>query len=428
MPQTIICPNCQYEIEPSTALSAQLRDELRKEFEADARRKEREFAKRDGELRDRESALAAAKTSIDEEVAKRVSTEQEKLKQKALAHAKAAMALDFKDLQDQLAGAATKLAAAEQSELGLRKAKRDVEEQKRQLELSVARKMDEEREKIRESAKKEAADERDLKDAENDKLIRDLTRQIDDLKRKAEQGSQEVQGDVMEIALEQLLARQFPFDTVERVAKGTHGGDVLQHIRDATAAPCGAILWESKRTKAWSDGWLPKLRDDQRAAKTHFAVLVTTEMPKGIATFACVDGVWVTSRACAVGLAAALRTAVIDVATAKRAVDGQHDKMELLYNYLSSAEFRHRVEGIVESFATLSEDLEAEKRATHRAWAKREKQLERALACTSGMYGDLNGIIGRSLPQIDLLALPDVDISPDDRAAHDPETMTHAAI
>jgi hypothetical protein len=229
------------------------------------------------------------------------------------------------------------------------------------------------------------------------------------MKRKMEQGSQQAQGEVMEIELEDVLRRAFPMDTVEPVPKGIHGGDVLQHVRDATASVCGTILWESKRTKTCSDAWLPKLRDDQRAAKAQVAVLASIELPRGLTTFDSVDGVWVTSRHCIVGLASVLRAGLIEVARTKRSLHGRQGKMEVLYNYLSSSEFRQRVEGIVEAFVTLREDLEAEKRAMKNIWAKREKQLERAVTNTAGFYGDLSGIVGATLPKIQAIELPAIE-------------------
>ena len=212
--------------------------------------------------------------------------------------------------------------------------------------------------------------------------------------------------------MEDLLRRQFPHDTIEPVPKGIHGGDVVHHIHDVGGNRCGTILWESKRTKTWADGWLPKLRDDQRTAKAQIAMLVTAELPKGITNFAYVDAVWVTNWACAIGLAHALRAGLLELGKAQQATEGRQGKMELLYNYLSGTEFRHRVEGIVEAFVTLREDLEAEKRSTHKIWAKREKQLDRATAQTAGMYGDLSGIIGAGLPRIERLETPLLEASP----------------
>jgi hypothetical protein len=194
-------------------------------------------------------------------------------------------------------------------------------------------------------------------------------------------------------------------DTIEPVAVGASGGDVLQHVYDCTGQVCGTILWESKRTKSWNDAWLPKLRDDQRAAKAHVAVLASQEMPKGLATFNCIDGVWVTNRACMVGVAAVLRAGLVEVARTRRSLEGKQTKIEILYNYLSSSEFSQRIEGVVEAFVTLREDLDSEKRSMQRQWAKRLKQLDRAMAHTAGLYGDLGGILGTSLHQIAQLEL-----------------------
>jgi hypothetical protein len=179
----------------------------------------------------------------------------------------------------------------------------------------------------------------------------------------------------------------------------------VQHVYDQSGLDCGSILWESKRTKNWSDAWLPKLRNDQRVAKAHVAVLTSEELPKGLTNFGYMDGVWVTSRYCLMGLAAALRQGMIEAARTRRSLQGRQDKIEILYNYLAGSEFRQRIEGIVEAFMTLRDDLESEKRSMHRIWAKREKQLERAVRNTSGMYGDLAGILGSNLPQIANLEL-----------------------
>lgn len=418
MPDTIICPKCKYEIEVTEVLSSQLRDQLRKEYEAEARKKDQEFQAKAEDLRRREQAVEASKQAVDAEVQTRLAKERAKVDQDAMTKAKEAVAVEIRDKDLQLSQAKTKLEEAQKAELEVRAKARELEEQKREFDLTLARKLDEERQTIRDAAKKEAADERALKDAEKDKLIGDLTRQADDLKRKLEQGSQQTQGEVMELELEDVLRRQFPYDEIVPVPKGVHGGDVLHHVHDAGGCLCGTILWESKRTKAWSDGWLPKLRDDQRAAKAQVAILASIEMPKGITTFASVDGVWVTSRPCLLGVASALRAGLIEVAIAKRALEGRQGKMEILYNYLSGPEFRHRVEGIVESFVTLREDLEAEKRATQKMWAKREKQLDRAVANTAGFYGDLSGIIGASLPQIEKLEVP--ALTADETAADEP--------
>jgi hypothetical protein len=214
----------------------------------------------------------------------------------------------------------------------------------------------------------------------------------------------------MELILEDQLRQYFPLDCIEEVPVGVHGGDVIHGIFDAAGEECGKILWESKRTKAWSDNWLPKLRDDQRAAKAHVAILVTAEMPKGIPAFGCIDGVWVTKREHLVGLAIALRSGLLEIARTRRSMHGQQTKMEYLYQFLVGPEFQQRVEGIIEAFATMKEDLDSERRAIQRIWAKREKQIDRAMINTSGLYGDLASILGTSLPQIGCLELTHIPV------------------
>lgn len=406
MADSIICPNCELQIEITEVLSSQLRAQLRKEFDADIRKKEAALATREQEIAHAREEIAKATEDIDLRVAEQLATERKQLSDEALAKAREQVTLELHDKDQQLIDANAKLRAAQQAELAARKERRELEEEKQNLELTLSRRLDDERAKIRDAAKVEAAEERQLKDAENAKLIKDLRAQIADLQRKSEQGSQQTQGEVMELDLEGTVRRAFPFDDVAAVPNGVHGGDVIQTVHDGPVSNCGVILWESKRTKNWSDSWLPKLRDDQRAARADIAILVTDELPKGVRHFGAVDGVWVASRSCAIALAMALRSGLLQAAAARRSVDGQHGKMEVLYNYLSSTQFKQRVEGIVEAFVTMRNDLEAEKRSTTRAWARREKQLDRAVMQTSGMYGDLSGIIGTSLPAIDQLDVP----------------------
>lgn len=406
MPDTIICPKCRYEIEVTEVLSAQLRTQMQKEFEADFRKKEAAIADREQAVVAARGEVERAKQEIDQRVADRLEKERKTLSEDALRKAREQVTVELRDKDQQLTDIQAKLKAAEDAELVLRKERRDLEEEKRALNLTVARELDEGRAKIYKQAQTEAAQERALKEAEKDKLIADLKSQIGDLQRKSEQGSQQLQGEVMELQLEELLRRQFPYDTIEPVPKGIHGGDVVHHVHDMGGNRCGTILWESKRTKAWSDAWLPKLRDDQRAAKAQIAMLVTAELPKGVTNFAHIEGVWVTNSSCAISVAHALRSGLLEVAKAQLATEGRQGKMELLYNYLSGTEFRHRIEGIVEAFRTLREELETEKRAMQRIWSKREKQLERAVTNTAGLYGDMAGIVGASLPRIESLELP----------------------
>ncbi len=206
--------------------------------------------------------------------------------------------------------------------------------------------------------------------------------------------------------MECLLRLKFPRDCIEPVAKGEFGGDVLHRVIGPQGQHCGTILWEAKRTKAWSDGWLSKLRDDQRAAKADVALIVSHVLPKGVNTFDFIDGVWVTEARCAIPVAITLRQSLIELSTARQASDGQQTKMEMVYQYLTGPRFRHRVEAIVEKFSDMQADLERERRTMTRSWAKREEQIRGVVESTAGMYGDLQGIAGRTLQEIEGLQMP----------------------
>jgi hypothetical protein len=262
---------------------------------------------------------------------------------------------------------------------------------------------------VRTLAKKEAEDEQKLKVMEKEQTIAAMQKQIEDLKRRAEQGSQQLQGEVQELELENLLRTKFPFDAIEPVPKGEFGGDVLHRVRGNGGQDSGTILWESKRTKSWSDGWLTKLREDQRTAKAEIAVIVTQVLPKGVETFELVEGVWVTHPRAALPVAMILRQSLLDLAGARLASEGQLSKTEMVYQYLTGPRFKQRVEAIVEAFSTMQEDLSAEKKAIQRQWAKREIQIDKVMQSTVGMYGDLQGIAGKSLQEIEGLELPALD-------------------
>ena len=223
--------------------------------------------------------------------------------------------------------------------------------------------------------------------------------------KKADQGSQQLQGEVQELELEENLRREFSLDVIGPVPKGEFGGDVVQRVVSVSGQLCGMILWESKRTKNWSDGWLPKLREDQRAAKADIAVIVSQSLPKGLDTFQTIDGVCVTHPRLVLPVATLLRQSLIEVAQSRQAIHGQQAKTEMVYDYLTSSRFRQRIEAIVEAFSTMQADLEREKKVITKQWAKRDEQINRVMKATVGMYGDLQGIVGKTLQEIESLEL-----------------------
>jgi hypothetical protein len=341
---------------------------------------------------------------------KRFFAQKAELEQKIRKEAEDRLALELKDLRLQNEEKDRKLREMQEQELLLRKRQRDLEDRERQLQLELERKLTEERTRIWNDAAAKLAEEHRLKDAEKDRQINEMLRQIEELKRRAEQGSQQAQGETLEVELENLLRATFRTDDIQPVPKGVRGADVIQHVRTALGNFCGTILWESKRTKHWSDGWIQKLKDDQREMKANVAVIVSAVLPKEIKHIGNIDGVWVCDFAAAEGLALALRGGLVELARTRASLAGKGEKMELVYNYLASQDFRQRVEAIVESYAALTEDLENEKRAMERIWAKREQQLKRGVKNMAGLYGDLQGIIGSALPPVPKLELPPADL------------------
>lgn len=401
MNTAVTCPSCHTEIEITEVMRSQLTAEIRNEMEADIRLKRSELENAAKELDEQRQLLETTQAEIDARIRSGVESQKKQLLEDAVTKARADLTVEIQDRDERVAELQKLLKESQSNELELRKRERELESRTEQLQLEVARQLDTERDKIRSQAREQFEEQHQLKDAEKEKQITDLRKQIDELKRKAEQGSQQMQGEVQELALEDLLTAKFPADTIDPVAKGVHGGDAVQRVFDPTGLNCGGILWESKRTKNWSNAWLAKARDDQRAARAGCVVIVSEALPDGIRTFGVMEGVWVCSWSCITGLAAALRAGLIEVGKSKLAVQGQHEKMELVYNYLAGREFQHRIEGVVEAFVTMQSDLDAEKRSVQRLWSKREKQLQRALANTAGLYGDLQGIIGASMPMVE---------------------------
>lgn len=367
--QKIKCPYCSREFDLDDVISKPIEEEMRKKFVAEMQK---------------EKAL------LESELKKKWDEEN---------------ALTMKNLQAQNLENAAKLEEMRKQELELRSQQRKLEDKAREAELAAARKLDEERKIIEEQATKKAIESHQLKDAEKEKQLADMRKQIEVLKSKSEQGSMQTQGAAWEETVEAVLVREWPEDTIEPIATGVRGADILQKVNTRNGKPCGTIYHECKNAKNWGGEWIPKLKDDQREIKADIAVIVSTVLPKDVRNFALVDDVWVTDYGSFIGLVTALRIVLIEVAKTKTAATGKGEKMELLYNYLAGSEFSQRIRAIVEAFMTMRKDLDAEKKAMQSQWAKREKQIDRVIENTTGLGGDIQGIIGASLPAIDELGL-----------------------
>jgi hypothetical protein len=408
---TITCPNCKTEIKLTESLAAPLIAATRQQFEQQLAQKDSDIAKREQAMRDKEKQLIEEKHKFDDQVADQVAEQLKAERARIIVEeskkAKLASAAELEnkvrelgDLQEVLKARDEKLAEAQKAQVELIKKQRELDDAKRELDLTVEKRVQEGLDATRLKAKKEAEDEQKLKVMEKEQTIAAMQKQIEDLKRRAEQGSQQLQGEVQELELENLLRTKFPFDSIDPVPKGEYGGDVLHRVVGTGGQTGGTILWEFKRTKNWSDAWLVKLRDDQRTAKAEIAVIVSQILPKGVETFEMVEGVWVTHPRAALPVAMILRQSLLELALARQTTEGQQTKTEMVYQYLTGPRFRQRVEAIVEAFSTMQEDLDKERKAIMKQWAKREEQIERVMGATVGMYGDLQGIAGKSLQEI----------------------------
>jgi hypothetical protein len=416
---TLTCPNCKTEIKLTESLAAPLIEATRKKYEQQIASKDSEIAQREADVREQVSQVAKDRQAIDEQVATKLTAERAKIAAEEAKKARLLLSNDLQqkdqevaDLKNVLSERNAKLADAQKAQADLIRKQRELDDATREMDLTIERRVQESLGTVREKAKKDAEDGLKLKVLEKEEQIASMQRQIEDLKRKAEQGSQQLQGEVQELQLESILRQKFPRDIIEPVGKGEFGGDVLQRVVGATGQMCGAILWESKRTRNWSDSWLPKLREDQRAAKAEIALIVSQALPKGLNSFDLVDGVWVTEPQCAIPVAVALRESLISLASARQAGEGQLTKMELVYQYLTGPRFRQRVEAIVEKFSELQSDLDKERKMMTRLWAKREQQIRGVIESTAGMYGDLQGIAGKTLAEIDGLDVKLIDGPP----------------
>jgi hypothetical protein len=396
----ITCPRCGTVVPVSETIHHQIAERTRHELEAEASEGKRALAVKERELNEKVAAL-------DKTISDRLAAERADLSKEIEWQLRVGLSTEIADLKRQADEQSKRLAHAQAVELELRAERRTLEEREKARDLEMARKLDEERARLQQEIAAQLDEEYARQVAEKDKRLSDAMKANDELRRKLQQSSQQLQGEVLELALENLISQTFPADLVQRVPKGIKGADIIQRVQNQSGDLAGSIIWESKRTKVWGESWLQKVKDDQRRAKADIAIIVSEALPKGCNHFKQIGGIWVTHPRYAIHLAGALRLLLLEVASARRAAMGKHEKMEILYAYLSGIEFRQRVDAIVEAFVTMQEDLHEERRSTERRWARREKTIQRVITNTSGMYGDLQGLVGSALVAIPALTSSD---------------------
>jgi hypothetical protein len=422
----IECPHCHKSFKLNETLAAPLVEETRRKFQQEFEEKEETLEERRQAFAEEQKAaekarkdvekerasLAKQKEQLDEQVAEQVEEQRVTIEREAAKKAKqkydeklAERDEEKAELQEQIKEKETKLAEARKAEVEFRKKQRELDDKMKAAEVEVEKRVNDALAPEREKAKKDAEEQQRLKMAEKDKIIEDQKLKLAEAQQRLEQGSQQLQGEVQELDIERRLREAFPRDTIEPVPKGLHGGDALHRVLAMQGHCCGTILWESKRTRNWQGAWCDKLKQDQRAAKADLAIIVTQTMPQGLDSFAEMEGVWVTTPVLAMSLGAALRLCIVECSSARRAADGQNDKMAILYQYLTGPEFRRRIEALKDAFVTMQDDLSSERRVITKQWEKRQKQIDRVMVSTVGMYGDLQAIAGTTLQEIEGLEL-----------------------
>lgn len=386
---TIKCPNCSHEFEATDAF----RDEVQKELNIKAKewqsKREEEFRKKeDGFQQQLKDQLEKQKLNIEETLKKNISQDFE---------------TRLKLLSETNASNEEKLKAARQKELEFLKKEQALKDKEAELEIQLQKRLSDERTNITETIKKQEQEKNSLKIKELEKQLEDSKKLAEEMQRRAEQGSMQLQGEVMELALEEMLRANFPFDTIEEVAKGVKGADCIQLVKNNVAQLCGKIIYESKRTKAFTNEWIEKLKKDMRAQQADIAVIVTEVLPKDMDTFGMKDGVWICRFTDVKPLAFLLRDSLIKIYGAVISQENRGDKMQLLYNYLTGNEFRQNIEAVVEGFLSLKDGITRERIQMEKIWKEREKQLEKVLLNTTQFYGSIKGIAGNAVGDIKLL-------------------------
>lgn len=377
---TVKCPNCSEVIDITEMMRHQLKEQFKQEV---AQRIEDE------------------KADLKKSHQKEVQMLKEQVKNEALE----AQANQLKDLQDALQKKDKRLKDFNEKEMEFLKLQRKHQSLKEDLELDFEKKLSQQLEQERSKIKTHLTSESELKIKELEKKLQDQVELTQQMKQNQEQGSMQMQGEVLELALENYLQDQFPLDTIEEIKKGANGADCLQIVNTHQKTNCGTIYYETKRTKNFSQGWIEKFKADIRDKNASVGVLVSEVLPSDINGIGQKDGIWICDFSSFKLAVHVLRKAVIDISFTEAKHQGKSDKMNLLYNYLTGNEFKLQVEAIVEGFTQMQEDLDAEKRAMKRLWKKREKQLDKVVESTLSMHGSITGIAGSAIKSISSLEL-----------------------
>jgi len=409
----IKCPECGTSIDVQNILSHQLEEEINKKYQTQLEAEKKKLADQEAAIKKSKSELEDAKRKQDEQIQEmleaKLRTERKTIEEKIKAKLQEDQADQMAELQKELNEKSEQVKELNRSKLEIQRLKREKEELKEVVELEAEKKLNEKLAEEKDKIRKAVDEQNELKIRELNKQLEDQKRLTEEMKRKQEQGSMQLQGEIQELAIEEWLIAQFPLDSIEEIKKGARGGDCIQVVNTRNVHNCGKIYYESKRTKDFGAQWIEKFKSDMRDKGADIGVLVTEAMPGGFDRMGLLDGVWVCSFQEFKGLSTVLRESIIQLSQAVSAQENKGDKMHMLYDFLTSNTFRMQIEAIVEGFSQMKEDLESEKRSMQRIWKQRDKQIDKVVTNTIDMYGSIRGIAGSAVLPVKALELPSGD-------------------
>lgn len=407
------CPSCGNEINIDEILVAQFEQSIKKDLEAELKNKVSELNKEKAEIKKLSLQLIKEKEELEISIQTKIKSQllqkEELLKATIRREINEEKSLQLQELENELIAKSTQLRELNATKAQLERLRRDMEEAETRIILQKEKELTERLEAARSTITEQVQQESFLKIKEREKVIEDLKNKLDDAKRKAEQGSMQLQGEIQELEIIELLREFHPYDEISQSKKGANAADILQVVKTHSGAECGKIYYESKRTKSWSNEWVTKFKQDNITTKADILVLVTNALPKNIERYGIIDGVWVCSFRDVKELSLVLRFGLLKLQQVAITQHGKESKMESLYRYLTSEDFKNVFESILEGFKTLQESHSNEKLKMQRLWKEREKVLEKILSNSIEFYGSIKGIAGAAIPEFKSLEFSQVD-------------------
>ena len=414
MANDIKCPKCGFAFPMTAAVSEEYKKDLHDKMVAYKKQKDDEVKRHKEEIEKKEKSMQDLLMKTEQEHARKLTEERNQIRNSLEEELRKSIAGDFENkiqlLQQASIQSDERLREARKKELEYLTKEQALLSREQELQISIQKQLLEERISLTEQIRKEEVERITIKETELHLKMRELEKQLDDqkkladeMRRKAEQGSMQLQGEAQELLLEEILRENFPTDLIVEVGKGVEGADCMMIIRSHGGIEYGKIIFESKRAKGWSNTWVEKLRNDMRSKQADLAILVTQVYPRNMDCFGEKDGIWICSFKEVSGLTTVLRNAIIRIAETKKTEENKGEKMQMLYNFLTGLEFRQQMEAIVEGFTELEQSIMKERVQMEKIWKERKKQLDKVLLSTAGMYGSIKGIAGASVRSIPLL-------------------------